>query len=126
MTAAGRVPPCRVLVIGGGVAGLAAAAQARCMGAAVRAFDTRPAVREQIESLGAQFITMEMKVRVIPFSAYFVDYPLFIRLILSDFSYLLYGLQGFLVISTVSCVFYKNINFSVFTKYFIDIYNDTH
>lgn len=61
MTAAGRVPPCRVLVIGGGVAGLAAAAQARCMGAAVRAFDTRPAVREQIESLGAQFITMEMK-----------------------------------------------------------------
>lgn len=62
MTAAGRVPPCRVLVVGGGVAGLAAAAQARCMGAAVRAFDTRPAVREQIESLGAQFITMDMKV----------------------------------------------------------------
>ncbi|GBP31227.1 NAD(P) transhydrogenase, mitochondrial [Eumeta japonica] len=61
MTAAGRVPPCRVLVVGGGVAGLAAAAQARCMGAAVRAFDTRPAVREQIESLGAQFITMDMK-----------------------------------------------------------------
>ncbi|XP_032530096.2 NAD(P) transhydrogenase, mitochondrial-like [Danaus plexippus] len=61
MTAAGRVPPCRVLVVGGGVAGLAAAAQARCMGAAVRAFDTRPAVREQIESLGAQFITMEVK-----------------------------------------------------------------
>ncbi|CAH2068747.1 unnamed protein product, partial [Iphiclides podalirius] len=60
MTAAGRVPPCRVLVVGGGVAGLAAAAQARCMGAAVRAFDTRPAVREQIESLGAQFITMDM------------------------------------------------------------------
>lgn len=64
MTAAGRVPPCRVLVVGGGVAGLAAAAQARCMGAAVRAFDTRPAVREQIESLGAQFITMDMKVSV--------------------------------------------------------------
>lgn len=63
MTAAGRVPPCRVLVVGGGVAGLAAAAQARCMGAAVRAFDTRPAVREQVESLGAQFITMDMKVR---------------------------------------------------------------
>lgn len=62
MTAAGRVPPCRVLVVGGGVAGLAAAAQARCMGAAVRAFDTRPAVREQIESLGAQFITMDMTV----------------------------------------------------------------
>lgn len=66
MTAAGRVPPCRVLVVGGGVAGLAAAAQARCMGAAVRAFDTRPAVREQIESLGAQFITMEVKVRSLP------------------------------------------------------------
>ena len=62
MTAAGRVPPCRVLVVGGGVAGLAAAAQARCMGAAVRAFDTRPAVREQVESLGAQFITMDVKV----------------------------------------------------------------
>ncbi|XP_041974230.1 NAD(P) transhydrogenase, mitochondrial [Aricia agestis] len=61
MTAAGRVPPCRVLVVGGGVAGLAAAAQARCMGAAVRAFDTRPAVREQIESLGAQFITLDFK-----------------------------------------------------------------
>ncbi|XP_045454864.1 NAD(P) transhydrogenase, mitochondrial-like [Melitaea cinxia] len=61
MTAAGRVPPCRVLVVGGGVAGLAAAAQARCMGAAVRAFDTRPAVREQIESLGAHFITMDNK-----------------------------------------------------------------
>lgn len=66
MTAAGRVPPCRVLVVGGGVAGLAAAAQARCMGAAVRAFDTRPAVREQIESLGAQFITMDMKRWVYP------------------------------------------------------------
>ncbi|CAH2099812.1 unnamed protein product [Euphydryas editha] len=61
MTAAGRVPPCRVLVVGGGVAGLAATAQARCMGATVRAFDTRPAVREQIESLGAQFITMDFK-----------------------------------------------------------------
>lgn len=59
ITAAGRVPPCRVLVVGAGVAGLAAAAQARCMGAKVRAFDTRPAVREQIESLGAQFVTME-------------------------------------------------------------------
>lgn len=64
MTAAGRVPPCRTLVVGAGVAGLAAAAQARCMGAAVRAFDTRPAVREQIESLGATFVTMDMQVNI--------------------------------------------------------------
>lgn len=63
ITAAGRVPPCQVLVVGAGVAGLAAAAQAKCMGAKVRAFDTRPAVREQIESLGAQFVTMDMQVR---------------------------------------------------------------
>lgn len=64
MTAAGRVPPCRTLIVGAGVAGLAAAAQARCMGAAVRAFDTRPAVREQIESLGATFVTMDMQVMI--------------------------------------------------------------
>lgn len=48
ITAAGRVPPAKVLVIGGGVAGLAAVAQARCMGAVVRAFDTRMAVKEQV------------------------------------------------------------------------------
>ncbi len=56
MTAAGRVKPAQVLVIGAGVAGLAAVAAARGLGAVVRAFDTRPAVREQVESLGGQFI----------------------------------------------------------------------
>ena len=52
MTAAGRVPPAKVLVIGGGVAGLSAIATAKSMGAIVRAFDTRAAVKEQVESLG--------------------------------------------------------------------------
>ncbi len=53
MTAAGRAKPAQVLVLGAGVAGLAAIAAARSLGAVVRAFDTRPAVREQVESLGA-------------------------------------------------------------------------
>jgi NAD(P) transhydrogenase subunit alpha len=55
-TAAGRIPPCTVLVIGAGVAGLAAIGAARSLGAIVRAFDTRPAVREQIASMGAEFL----------------------------------------------------------------------
>lgn len=53
ITAAGKVPPAKVLVIGGGVAGLSAIGTARNMGAIVRGFDTRAAVKEQIESLGA-------------------------------------------------------------------------
>ena len=61
MTAAGRVQPARVLVVGAGVAGLAAVAAAKSLGAIVRAFDTRPAVREQVESLGGIFVPMEMK-----------------------------------------------------------------
>ncbi|XP_026466565.1 NAD(P) transhydrogenase, mitochondrial-like [Ctenocephalides felis] len=61
ITAAGRVPPAKVLVIGGGVAGLAAVAQARCMGAVVRAFDTRMAVKEQVESMGAEFLTVDIQ-----------------------------------------------------------------
>lgn len=56
VTAAGRVRPAQVLVVGAGVAGLAAVAAARSLGAVVKAFDTRPAVREQVESLGGQFI----------------------------------------------------------------------
>ena len=56
VTAAGRVRPAQVLVIGAGVAGLAAVAAARALGAVVRAFDTRPAAREQVESLGGQFV----------------------------------------------------------------------
>jgi len=56
MTAAGTIPPAKLLVIGAGVAGLQAIATARRLGARVEAFDTRPAVKEQVESLGAQFI----------------------------------------------------------------------
>lgn len=61
ITAAGKVPPAKVLVIGGGVAGLAACGQARCMGAIVRAFDTRAAVKEQVESMGAEFLTIDIQ-----------------------------------------------------------------
>src|SRR6187549_122948 len=60
MTAAGKVPPAKVLVIGTGVAGLAAIGAARGLGAIVRAFDTRPETREQVESLGAEFLTVEI------------------------------------------------------------------
>ena len=61
VTAAGTMPPARVLVIGAGVAGLAAVAAARALGAEVRAFDTRKATKEQVESLGATFLTVEIK-----------------------------------------------------------------
>merc|ERR1740131_522325 len=61
ITAAGKVPPAKVLVIGGGVAGLAAVGQAKNMGAIVRAFDTRAAVKEQVESFGAEFLTVNIK-----------------------------------------------------------------
>ena len=61
MTAAGQVPPAKVLVIGAGVAGLSAIGAARGLGAVVRAFDTRAASHEQVESLGAQFLTVEME-----------------------------------------------------------------
>jgi NAD(P) transhydrogenase subunit alpha len=56
ITAAGKMPPAKVLIIGAGVAGLAAIGAARGLGAVVRAFDTRAAVREQIQSMGAEFI----------------------------------------------------------------------
>ena len=58
MTAAGTVPPAKVLVIGAGVAGLQALATARRLGAMVTGFDVRPAVREQIESLGATWLDL--------------------------------------------------------------------
>jgi NAD(P) transhydrogenase subunit alpha len=61
MTAAGRSAPANVLVVGAGVAGLAAIAAAKGLGATVKAFDTRPAVREQVESLGARFLEFEFK-----------------------------------------------------------------
>lgn len=53
MTAAGRMPPAKILIIGGGVAGLSAIATAKSMGAIVRGFDTRKEVKEQMRSLGA-------------------------------------------------------------------------
>src|SRR2546427_1161807 len=62
ITAAGKVPPAKVLIIGGGVAGLAAAGTARNMGAIVRLFDTREAVREQAKSMGAEFLEVTIKV----------------------------------------------------------------
>ncbi|MEO1402527.1 MAG: Re/Si-specific NAD(P)(+) transhydrogenase subunit alpha [Cyanobacteria bacterium J06635_1] len=61
ITAAGKVPPCKVLVIGAGVAGLAAIGAAKGLGAVVRAFDTRPVVKEQVESMGAQFLMLEFE-----------------------------------------------------------------
>lgn len=61
ITAAGKVPPAKVLVIGAGVAGLAAIGAARAMGAVVRAFDTRPEVREQVKSMGAEFLEVDMQ-----------------------------------------------------------------
>ena len=60
MTAAGTVPPAKVLVLGAGVAGLQAIATARRLGAVVEAFDVRSAVKEQIESLGAKFVELDM------------------------------------------------------------------
>jgi H+-translocating NAD(P) transhydrogenase subunit alpha len=62
MTAAGTVRPARVLVIGAGVAGLQAIATARRIGAVVEAFDTRPVVKEQVQSLGATFIELGVHV----------------------------------------------------------------
>ncbi len=59
MTAAGKVPPAKVMVIGAGVAGLAAIGAARSLGAIVRAFDTRPGVKEQVESMGAEFLELD-------------------------------------------------------------------
>lgn len=61
MTAAGTIAPARVLVIGAGVAGLQAIATARRLGAVVSGYDIRPTVKEQIESLGARFITLELQ-----------------------------------------------------------------
>ncbi|OGT90455.1 MAG: NAD(P) transhydrogenase subunit alpha [Gammaproteobacteria bacterium RIFOXYA12_FULL_61_12] len=61
VTAAGKVPPAKILIIGAGVAGLAAIGAANSMGALVRAFDTRPEVKEQVESMGAEFLMLEFK-----------------------------------------------------------------
>ncbi|GAA5176240.1 Re/Si-specific NAD(P)(+) transhydrogenase subunit alpha [Modicisalibacter zincidurans] len=59
VTAAGKVPPAKVLIVGAGVAGLAAIGTATSLGAVVRAFDVRPEVAEQIESMGAEFLYLD-------------------------------------------------------------------
>ena len=61
ITAAGKVAPAKVLVIGAGVAGLAAIGTAQSLGAIVRAFDVRPEVAEQIESMGAEFLMLDFE-----------------------------------------------------------------
>jgi len=61
ITAAGKVAPAKVMVIGAGVAGLAAIGAANSLGAIVRAFDTRPEVKEQVESMGAEFLMLEFE-----------------------------------------------------------------
>jgi NAD(P) transhydrogenase subunit alpha len=61
ITAAGKVPPAKVMVIGAGVAGLAAIGAAKSMGAIVRAFDTRPEVKEQVESMDAEFLMLDFE-----------------------------------------------------------------
>lgn len=61
VTAAGKVPPAKVMVIGAGVAGLAALGAANSLGAIVRAFDTRPEVKEQVQSMGAEFLELDFE-----------------------------------------------------------------
>jgi NAD(P) transhydrogenase subunit alpha len=61
ITAAGKIPPAKVMVIGAGVAGLAAIGAAGSLGAIVRAFDTRPEVKEQIESMGGSFLELDFE-----------------------------------------------------------------
>ncbi|MEE8260780.1 MAG: Re/Si-specific NAD(P)(+) transhydrogenase subunit alpha, partial [Nitrospinaceae bacterium] len=61
ITAAGKIPPAKVMVIGAGVAGLSAIGSANSMGAIVRAFDTRPEVKEQVESMDAEFLELDFE-----------------------------------------------------------------
>ncbi|PLV60974.1 Re/Si-specific NAD(P)(+) transhydrogenase subunit alpha [Erwinia sp. B116] len=61
ITAAGKVPPAKVMIIGAGVAGLAAIGAGRSLGAIVRAFDTRPEVKEQVQSMGAEFLELDFE-----------------------------------------------------------------
>ncbi|MEQ8232970.1 MAG: Re/Si-specific NAD(P)(+) transhydrogenase subunit alpha, partial [Gammaproteobacteria bacterium] len=61
ITAAGKVPPAKVMIIGAGVAGLAAIGAAKSLGAIVRAFDTRPEVKEQVESMDAEFLELDFE-----------------------------------------------------------------
>ena len=75
MTAAGTVPPANVLVLGAGVAGLQAIATAKRLGAKIEAFDPRPAVKEQVKSLGANFIDMESTENVETAGGYAKEQP---------------------------------------------------
>ncbi len=61
ITAAGKIPPAKILVIGAGVAGLAAIGAGKALGAIVRAFDVRPSVKEQIQSMGADFLEVKIQ-----------------------------------------------------------------
>ena len=61
MTAAGKVPPAKVLIVGAGVAGLAAIGTSTSLGAITYAFDVRPEVAEQVESMGAEFVYLDLK-----------------------------------------------------------------
>lgn len=61
ITAAGKIPPAKVMVIGAGVAGLSAIGTAKSLGAIVRAFDTRPEVKEQVESMDAEFLELDFE-----------------------------------------------------------------
>jgi len=61
MTAAGTITPAKVLILGAGVAGLQAIATAKRLGAVVSAYDVRSAVKEQIESLGAKFVVLDIE-----------------------------------------------------------------
>ncbi|MBA2762847.1 MAG: Re/Si-specific NAD(P)(+) transhydrogenase subunit alpha [Segetibacter sp.] len=73
MTAAGSIPPAKVLILGAGVAGLQAVATARRLGAVVEVFDTRPAVKEEVMSLGAKFVEVEGAVIVSAAGGYAVE-----------------------------------------------------
>lgn len=73
MTAAGTIAPARILVIGAGVAGLQAIATAKRLGAVVMAFDTRPSVKEQVESLGGRYVEVEGAVEDLKAGGYAVE-----------------------------------------------------
>ncbi|MGL4667832.1 MAG: Re/Si-specific NAD(P)(+) transhydrogenase subunit alpha, partial [Saezia sp.] len=70
ITAAGKVPPANVLVLGAGVAGLAAIGAAGSMGAQIKAFDVRPEVKEQIQSMGAQFVELKFQEEAVSSDGY--------------------------------------------------------
>src|ERR1043165_3272309 len=74
-TAAGSIPPAKVLILGAGVAGLQAIATAKRLGAVVEVFDTRPAVKEEVQSLGAKFIEVEGAADASTAGGYAVEQP---------------------------------------------------